>query len=64
MFESFIALIKHMAEKHPDSQWWGDNLGVDMKTGKVVSQRCQKCGEELVQSETVPSGPREGKDEP
>ena len=55
MFKSFVAIMKHMAEKHPDSKYWGDNMSIDLKTGAPVSQRCQKCGEELIQTETLPA---------
>ena len=48
MFESYIRIMKHMKEKHPDSKWWGDSGFTDMKTGKFISQKCQKCGEELI----------------
>lgn len=36
-----------MAEKHPDVKYFGDIVRMD-SDGKLTSQKCQLCGEELV----------------
>ena len=41
-------LAKHMKEKHPNSKYFGDRIEFDNVTGKIKSQICQFCGEELV----------------
>ena len=49
IFSSWALLAKHMEEKHPTAKYFGDTLFFSLKTGVVKSQRCQKCGEDLVQ---------------
>jgi uncharacterized OB-fold protein len=47
MFSGFDTLMKHMAEEHPNSIWYGDSV-VSFLSGEIISQKCQICGKELV----------------
>ena len=40
---------KHMREKHPTAKYFGDTI--IEKNGKIMSQRCQICGEELIKQQ-------------
>ena len=44
-------MAKHMKDKHPNSKNWGDSCCGDLKTGKIISQKCFLCREELVKDE-------------
>jgi len=45
--KEWLNIAKHMREKHPNAKHFGDSVILD-KTGKILSQKCQLCGEELI----------------
>ena len=47
MAKTWGAMARHMAEKHPDYTNFGDVI-ISGPDGRVISQRCQWCGEELM----------------
>lgn len=46
----FARIMDHMAKKHPDVACWGDTT-ISTLDGRVISQECFICGEELVTEE-------------
>ena len=44
--ETFGRIMKHMKEKHPKATFFGDSYTSTLD-GKVLSQKCQLCGDEL-----------------
>lgn len=50
MLSSFVRIMQHMEDKHPDSQYWGDS-GIIGSDGEMESQKCFLCGEELIKVE-------------
>ena len=47
--KAFKTIFEHMKEKHPGVTYWGDIVEGTFD-GKIISQKCQLCGEELTES--------------
>ena len=46
MLDTLGNIGRHMVEKHPNVKYFGDTI--IEKNGKITSQKCQICGEELI----------------
>lgn len=50
MLDTLGNIGRHMIETHPNIKYFGDTI--IEKNGKVTSQKCQICGEELIKYKT------------
>jgi len=55
MLANWLISMKHMAEEHPNSAWFGFSDAM-MLEGELVSCICQICGKELVEGQDVTEG--------